>query len=41
MALPEAYRLASQTMIENMLRHDAVEGIDAFLEKRQPKWEDR
>jgi enoyl-CoA hydratase/carnithine racemase len=41
MGLQDAYRLASQTMIENLLRRDAVEGIDAFLEKRQPKWEDR
>jgi enoyl-CoA hydratase/carnithine racemase len=41
MGLGDAYRLASHTMIENMLRRDAVEGIDAFLEKRQPTWEDR
>jgi 1,4-dihydroxy-2-naphthoyl-CoA synthase len=33
--------MASQTMVENMLHRDAVEGIDAFLEKRQPTWEDR
>jgi 1,4-dihydroxy-2-naphthoyl-CoA synthase len=24
-----------------MLRRDAVEGIDAFLEKRQPNWDDQ
>ena len=41
MGLSDAYRLASQTMIENMLRRDAVEGIDAFLEKRSPEWDDR
>ena len=41
MNLTDAYRLASQVMVDNMLRHDAAEGIDAFIEKRQPKWEDR
>jgi enoyl-CoA hydratase/carnithine racemase len=41
MNLQDAYRLASQVMVDNMLRHDAAEGIGAFIEKRQPKWEDR
>jgi enoyl-CoA hydratase/carnithine racemase len=41
MSLTDAYRHASQVMVENMLRHDAAEGIGAFIEKRQPKWEDR
>ncbi len=27
-----------QVMIENMLDADAEEGIDAFIEKRQPNW---
>jgi len=27
-------------MVENMLEQDAKEGIDAFLEKRTPRWED-
>jgi 1,4-dihydroxy-2-naphthoyl-CoA synthase len=28
-------------MVENVLARDAEEGIDAFIEKRAPKWEDR
>jgi enoyl-CoA hydratase/carnithine racemase len=40
MSLPEAYRFASEVMVENMLREDAVEGIGAFLEKRPPEWHD-
>ena len=41
MSLPEAYKYASAVMVENMLYFDAQEGIGAFLEKRNPKWEDR
>jgi enoyl-CoA hydratase/carnithine racemase len=41
MSLADAYRLASQVMVENMLRRDAAEGIGAFLDKRKPAWEDR
>jgi enoyl-CoA hydratase/carnithine racemase len=28
-------------MVENMLARDAEEGIGAFIEKREPKWENR
>lgn len=35
--LAEAYEHASRVMVENMMAADAVEGINAFLEKRQPK----
>ena len=41
MPLAEAYRYASEVMVENMLARDAEEGICAFIEKRDPKWEDR
>jgi len=40
MALPEAYDYASQVMVDNMLAHDAEEGIGAFIEKRVPEWQD-
>jgi enoyl-CoA hydratase/carnithine racemase len=36
----EAYAYASRVMAENMLARDAGEGIDAFLEKREPRWGD-
>ncbi len=38
MPLSEAYDYASRAMTENMLHAEAVEGICAFLEKREPKW---
>ena len=41
MPLAEAYRYTSEVMVENMLARDAEEGIGAFIEKREPKWEDR
>lgn len=41
MNLADAYRYASEVMVENMLARDAEEGISAFIEKRAPKWEDR
>jgi len=30
-----------QVMVENMLARDAEEGIGAFIDKREPRWEDR
>ena len=39
-SLADAYDYASSIMVENMLKIDAKEGIDAFIEKRQPKWKD-
>jgi len=38
LGLADAYAEASRTMVENMLAADAEEGINAFLEKRQPNW---
>ncbi|WP_419904911.1 enoyl-CoA hydratase [Kiloniella sp.] len=40
MDLPQAYDYASNIMVENMLAHDAEEGINAFIEKRAPEWHD-
>jgi cyclohexa-1,5-dienecarbonyl-CoA hydratase len=36
--LPEAERLYLQELMQT---HDAREGIDAFLQKRAPSWQDR
>src|SRR6516164_4236564 len=41
MPLHEAYSYTAEVMVENMLARDAEEGIGAFIDKRQPKWEDR
>jgi enoyl-CoA hydratase/carnithine racemase len=38
MSLEEAYRYASEVMVENMLDAEAEEGIGAFIEKRKPNW---
>lgn len=38
MGLAEAYEFTSDVMVENMLAHDAEEGIGAFIEKRKPEW---
>ena len=39
--LADAYKLTIDVMVENMLARDAEEGIDSFIEKRDPNWEDR
>jgi enoyl-CoA hydratase/carnithine racemase len=33
-----AYREAVEIMTDNALRHDAQEGMEAFLKKRRPEW---
>ncbi len=40
MPLADAYRHASAVMVENMMMRDSVEGIGAFLDKREPNWDD-
>ena len=38
MKISDAYKYASEIMIENMMNKDSEEGINAFIEKRKPKW---
>ena len=38
MGIDAAYQLAGQTMACNMMEPDTIEGIDAFLGKRAPRW---
>ena len=40
MNLSDAYKYTSRVMTENTLKDDAKEGIDSFLEKRDPNWSD-
>ena len=41
MDLEAAYGYCAEAMVTNMEARDAEEGIDAFIEKRQPVWEGR
>ena len=41
MKLSDAYDYASKVMVQNMLNIDAKEGIDAFIDKREPNWKDK
>ena len=41
MTLSKAYDYASNVMVKNMLKLDAEEGIDAFINKRAPSWQDK
>ena len=38
MELEDAYTYTCDVMARNMMERDAQEGIDAFLQKRHPKW---
>ena len=40
MNLSDAYEYTSRVMAENTLQDDAKEGIDSFLENRDPNWSD-
>ncbi|MEM9436471.1 MAG: enoyl-CoA hydratase [Pseudomonadota bacterium] len=39
MQLADAYRYTGDVMVENMARGDTAEGVQAFLEKRPPEWD--
>ena len=39
LSLADAYAYTSKVMADNMQTHDAQEGITAFFEKRDPKWQ--
>jgi enoyl-CoA hydratase/carnithine racemase len=39
--LADAYKLTIDVMVDNMMARDAEEGIGAFIDKRDPTWEDR
>ncbi len=41
MPLRKAYNFTSRMMTINMMANDAKEGINAFLEKRKPKWKNK
>jgi enoyl-CoA hydratase/carnithine racemase len=41
MDLADAYAYATEVMVDNMMVRDAKEGISAFVEKRDPKWDER
>jgi len=39
--LSQAYKYTSKVMLDNILKDDAKEGIEAFIDKRDPKWKDK
>ena len=39
MSLDDAYAYTGDVMVENMLYRDTEEGISAFIEKREPNWD--
>lgn len=41
MSLSDAYAYASSIMACNMMAEDALDGVQAFLDKRQPEWKHR
>ncbi len=41
MGVEDAYRYASEVMACNLGAEDAREGIDAFIARRKPRWQDR
>jgi enoyl-CoA hydratase/carnithine racemase len=41
MGIEEAYEHAADVQAGDMMKADAAEGIDAFIQKRPPRWPDR
>lgn len=41
MPLDKAYKYTSMVMTNNMMTHDAKEGIDSFINKRKPVWKNK
>ena len=41
MPLTKAYKYTSVVMVENMMKQDAKEGIDSFINKRKPIWKNK
>ena len=39
MPIEQAYEYTGNVMVENMLNKDTEEGVSAFIEKRDPLWE--
>jgi enoyl-CoA hydratase/carnithine racemase len=40
MPLDEAYAYTSGAIVENLMHRDTIEGLNAFIEKRPPNWDD-
>ncbi len=41
MSMEDAYAYTRGVIVENLMMHDAEEGICAFVEKRAPEWKDK
>lgn len=41
LGISEAYKAAKQSMACNMMDEAALEGVQAFIDKRQPRWRER
>ena len=41
LSLEDAYAYTSKVMVDNLLKHDAEEGIQAFVDKRNAHWLDK